>query len=292
MKRLILLIVVSLFLQDTYAQLSTRENNDFTPRLGTRPSAGDAVLQFSFPVVDLTGDNQAGLYSGAAFTPGDMLTFKYYQTDELVFRAGLRLAGQNMRSNGIAIDSTSFNPINEELELEEIKRVMTSREYNIAGGVEKHFTNDNILDVYAGGEALIGLGRDRTVSESAFFNGDVVNRTTSTATTVFGLGGVVGFNVFIAELPISLGVEYGLSAKWVFGGKTKVTEEIDIDGGANYDAEYFTQQTDGFGNLDLNNDFDQRQYSDLSRRAFNMDTNNMVRINLNIYFGTKSKNNI
>ena len=116
----------------------------------------------------------------------------------------------------------------------------------------------------------------------------MVNRSASTGTTIFGLGGVVGFNVFIAELPISLGVEYGLSAKWVFGGKTKVEEEIDIDGGADYTAEYITQETDGFGNADLDSFGSSRQYSDLSRRAFNMDTNNSVRINLNIYFGTKS----
>ncbi|MFK7755646.1 MAG: hypothetical protein AB8B53_01810 [Flavobacteriales bacterium] len=289
MKRLILLIVVSLFLQDTFAQLSTRENNDFTPKLGTRPSAGDAVLQFSFPVINLTGDNEAGLYAGRAFTAGDMLTFKYYQTDELVFRAGLRLASQNMRTNGTAVDSTNFNPLfNEDFAVETNRKVMTTREYNIAGGVEKHFTNDNILDVYAGGEALFGFGRDRTVSEEALFNGDVVNVETSTRTTVVGVGGVVGFNVFIAELPVSLGVEYGLSAKWVFGGKTKVNEEIDIDGGASYDAEYFTQETDGFGDIDTNQNGNLRRYSDLSRRAFNMDTNNMVRINLNIYFGTRS----
>lgn len=287
MKRLILLIAVSLLMQDTFAQLSSRENNDFTPKLGTRPSAGDAVLQFAFPVVDLSGDDEAGLYSGTAFTPGEMLTFKYYKTDETVFRAGLRLAANNMRMNGTAADSSESNTITD-FDISENKKIMTSREYNFAGGVERHFTNNNILDVYAGGEALLGLGRDRTVSEETYGNGDIVNRSASTRTSVFGLGGVVGFNVFIAELPISLGVEYGLSAKWVFGGKTKVTEEIDLTGGADYTAEYTTQDADGFGNADLDSFGNNRQYSDLSRRAFNMDTNNSVRINLNIYFGTKS----
>ena len=74
----------------------------------------------------------------------------------------------------------------------------------------------------------------------------------------------------------------------MFGGKTKVVEEIDVDGGADYTAEYTTQNTDGFGDQDLDFLGNSRQYSDLSRRAFNMDTNNTVRINLNIYFGTKS----
>ena len=287
MKRLILLSIVSLFMQDAFSQLSTRQNNDFSPKIGTRPTAGDAVLQFSFPVVDLSGDDEAGLYSGTAFTAGDMLTFKYYKTDETVFRAGLRLAANNMRINGTAADSSESNTITA-FDIAENKKIVTSREYNFAGGVERHFTNNNILDVYAGGEALLGLGKDRTVSKETYVNGDITNLTTSTRTNIFGLGGVVGFNVFIAELPISLGVEYGLSAKWVFGGKTKVKEEIEVTGGADYSAEYSTQETDGFGNADEDSFGNNRQYSDLSRRAFNMDTNNSVRINLNIYFGTKS----
>lgn len=287
MKRLILLSIVSLFMQDAFSQLSTRQNNDFTPSLGTRPSAGDAVLQFSFPVANLSGDDEAGLYSGTAFTPGEMLMFKYYKTDETVFRAGIRLAADNMRTNGTAADSSESNTITD-FDIQENKKLMTSREYNLVGGLEKHFTNDNIFDVYAGGEVLLGLGRDRAVSEETYVNNDIVNTSSSTRTSIFGLGGVVGFNVFIAELPISLGIEYGLSAKWVFGGKTKVVEEIDVDGGADYTAEYTTQNTDGFGDQDLDFLGNSRQYSDLSRRAFNMDTNNTVRINLNIYFGTKS----
>ncbi len=281
--------MVSLFIQDTFAQLSTRENNETNVRIGTRPEKGDAVLQFSIPVVDQSGDNQAGLYSGTALNPGDMLTFKYYLQDDMVLRAGLRIAADNMRTNGTAADSSESNLVTD-FDIQENLKAMTSSEFNLMGGIEKHFTNSNIFDVYAGGEAVIGRGRDRMISNETLFNGDVINMESSTRTTVFGLGGVVGFNVFVAELPISLGLEYGLSAKWVFGGKTKVNEEVNIDGGADYTAEYFTQEADGFGDPDLDSFLNTRQYSDLSRRSFNAGTNNTIRVNLNIYFGMGNNN--
>ncbi len=105
--------------------------------------------------------------------------------------------------------------------------------------------------------------------------------TSSTATTVFGVAGVVGFNVFVAELPISLGIEYGWSAKWIFGGKTKV-KSTDSVGSTTTEQEYIT--VDGHF---LNDGITDRQYSSFSGREFNMDNNHSVRTTLNIYFGTK-----
>ena len=94
----------------------------------------------------------------------------------------------------------------------------------------------------------------------------------------------VGINMFVAELPISVGVEYGLSGKWIFGGATKVTETLDLSGGDDndYDEEWYEQDVDAFG------DADDRKYSDLSRRQFNMDTNHNVRIVFCFYFSTDS----
>ena len=47
MKKILLFTAfVALTVSQTFAQLSTRENYDVKLRLGTRPQAGDAVLQF------------------------------------------------------------------------------------------------------------------------------------------------------------------------------------------------------------------------------------------------------
>lgn len=283
-KSLLLLMAVALAGTTVLGQLSTRQNNDGDFRLGTRPQAGDAALHFVIPIVDLSSHNgsDAGLYKGNGLGAGDLLTFKYYKTNNLVYRAAFRFAADNARTSGTAADSSDVNPIFEDFELETIDYRSTDRMYALAFGAEQHFTNSNIFDVYAGGEVLVGLGKDKSVMDGTYFNGDIDNTTMTTSTTVFGFAGVAGFNVFIAELPIAVGLEYGWGGKWIFNGKTHVERVLDIDAtDTNITAEWDEQDVDAFGNLDS------RQYSSLSRRQFNMDTNNSVRINILIYFSTE-----
>lgn len=288
-KTLLLLLAVILVGSTALGQLSTRENYDWQFQMGTRPQEGDAALHFVFPIIDLSADNgsDAGLYKGNSLISGDMLTFKYYHTDDVVVRAGIRLYADNAHTSGTAVDSTDANPIFEDFELETIEYRSIDRSYALAGGLEKHFTNSNIFDVYAGGELLVGLGKDRSVMNGTYFNGDIDNTIMTTNTTVFGFAGVAGFNVFIAELPIAVGLEYGLGGKWIFNGKTHVERTLEIDAtDTNISAEWDQQDFDAFGDPDLNGLGLPRQYSSLSRRYFNMDTNNSVRINILIYFNT------
>ena len=66
---------------------------------------------------------------------------------------------------------------------------------------------------------------------------------------------------------------------WTFGGKTRVSETSNV-GGTTTEAEWVEQESDFTGAPDTH------QYSKLSRREFNMNTNQMIRLNLHIYFGT------
>ncbi len=275
-KSLLLFAIFTMVGGSLFAQLSTRENNALNVRLNTRPQAGDAALQFVFPIVDLSANNgsDAGLYSGNFLTSGDMLTFKHYKTDNLVYRAAFRFYADNDKSSGTAFDDDDANPL-DSTDIDTFKMQSIDRQYNIAGGVEKHFSNSNIFDVYVGAEALVGLGKVKELSEETYFDsGDIMNVSRTTSTTVFGFAGVVGFNVFVAELPVSLGLEYGWGGKWIFGGATKVKEEVDMTGGADYNVEYI-ENSDG------------DKFSDFSRRQFNMDTNQSVRLNIHIYFRSK-----
>lgn len=273
-KSLLLFAIFTMVGGSLFAQLSTRENNAVNVRLNTRPQAGDAALQFVFPIVDLSANNgsDAGLYSGNFLTSGDMLTFKHYKTDNLVYRGAFRFYADNDKSSGTTLDDDDVNPVDTSF-VETFKSQSIDRQYNIAGGVEKHFSNSNIFDVYVGAEALVGLGKVKELSEETYFDNDVDNITSTTNTTVFGFAGVVGFNVFVAELPVSLGLEYGWGGKWIFGGSTKVEREVDLDGDS-YTVEYI-ENSDG------------DKFSDFSRRQFNMDTNQSVRLNVHIYFGSK-----
>ena len=275
-KSLLLLTAVALASTSILGQLSTRQNNDGDFRLGTRPQAGDAALHFVIPINELLdSDNDPG------FGAGELLTFKYYKTKNLAYRAAFRFTADNSRSSGTAADSSDSNVIFEDFELETINTRSIDRTYTLAFGAEQHFTNSNIFDVYTGAEAMIGLGKDKSFNEGTYFNGDIDNTTFTTNTTVFGFEGVVGFNVFVAELPIAVGLEYGWGGRWIFNGKTKVERTLEIDAAdVDYTAEWEQQESDAFGNPDS------RQYSDLSRREFNMDTSNSLRLNILIYFST------
>lgn len=288
-KFLPLVLCFSLLVDGLLAQLSTRENYDQVYKLSTRPKAGDASLQFVVPIINLSANNgsDAGLYKGNSLFSSDFLTYKYYKTDQNVIRLALRYTVDNSKSEGTAIDSTALNPISEDLqEVETDLKKLNQRDFAIAGGMEKHFTNSNIFDVYAGGEVLVGLGKNKSVSQEEYFNGDKNFVTRTTNTRILGFGLVTGFNVFVAELPLSIGLEYGITGKWMFGGKTKVEQETTV-GSTSADGEWYEQETDAFGDQDLNLNGDPQQYSDLSKRSFNVNTNQNVRLNIHIYFSTR-----
>jgi hypothetical protein len=274
MKKLILSLAAFAAVVGGHAQLSDRENYDQHIKLGARPIAGDAALQFVIPLSEGVGNQ--GEFFGNLLTTGDLLTFKYYNTDTDVFRAGIRVKTDNWTNNGTFADSSALVAQTPEAEF---RSKSVSRQFNLALGMEKHYSPRNIFDVYAGGEVLFGLGKDKTVNETDFDNGDVDYETRTTNTNNVGFGLVTGFNIFVAELPVSVGLEYGLNGMWTFGGKTKVTREQTI-GDTNESAEWFEQESDFNGTADGN------QYSKLSRRQFNMDTNQIIRLNIHIYFGT------
>lgn len=259
-----------------YGQLSTRENSETNIDLGARPVAGDMSLLFG---LNLTGSDTASFNSNNALANGNVLTFKYYNTDDVVYRLGFRIA-KNSKSSSGNVDSSFANPF-PLIASNEFKN--STRTYVLVPGIEKHFANNNIFDVYVGADLYLGFGRNVITNNVEQVSGDFNNRKAVTGFTQVGLGGVVGFNVFIADLPISIGLEYGQNLLWTLGNKTKVEQEIRV-GGVTNSVEYYTQSFDPFGLADPN------LYSDLKKKDFAADTNQDVRITLNIYFSRFSKN--
>jgi len=280
-KRILLFGLLFVAGSTAFAQLTTRENDATTVNLGARPQAGDAALVFNIPV-DGQGNGDgtnagAGLFDGNLLSSGDVLTYKYYRDNDVVYRVGVRLQATNATTKGTPADSSFFfNPGN----LDEFNTKNNSRAYVLAPGIEKHFTSSNVFDVYMGADVMLGFGRNKTITE--VLGEDITDVTIrTTPTRILGLGAFTGFNVFIAQLPVSVGLEYGLSAKWIFGGKTKVERELDA-GGDTESAEWFEQDADANGNIDALN------YSKLSRRQFFMDTNHNVRLVICFYFNSRS----
>ncbi|MEZ4755773.1 MAG: hypothetical protein R2817_02975 [Flavobacteriales bacterium] len=247
------------------AQLSTRENDDTRYKLGARPVAGDYALTFGVGINNTeVGGTEIPAWN--LFGRGNLITGKKFIKDDVAIRAGVRLFRDSRTLTG-ELDSTE----NISNVLNEVEFRSSQRQYMLVPGIEKHFSNSNIFDVYTAGDLYLGFGRDKEVSSTTNRQGQTSAMTMTTPYTVVGLGGVIGVSAFVVDLPISVGIEYGLSAFWKLGDRTKV--EVEEADGDTY--EYQTVSDDPFGGL---------QYNSAKQRYMTMDTNDQVRLVVNIFF--------
>jgi hypothetical protein len=276
MKKSILLIaVLALGASSSFAQLTTRENCATTECIGGRPVAGDMALTFG---INIASDDTATLPLENNLSNGSVLTFKYYKSNDVAYRIGIRLYKTSSSFEGSTDSTTQVDPgfPGGDIFLADTNYKESTRMYLLVPGIEKHFNPTNFFDVYAGADLHLGFSRNVSTREHTLRNptADTDNRTATTNATVVGLGGVVGFNINIAHLPIAIGLEYGWNAKWSLGGKTKVEHDTRINNVATNNT-YYTQPGDS------------NNYIDLKRKSFAMDTNQNVRIVLNVYFSGK-----
>ncbi|MEO8591407.1 MAG: hypothetical protein ABI432_18650 [Flavobacteriales bacterium] len=256
------------------AQLSTRENQDTRYKFGGRPVAGDYGLTFGFTInnpefgVD-SADVTRGIATWNSLSRGNLITGKKYISDDVAYRAGIRLT-RNSRTVKGDIDSTAQLPNS----LSAAESRESSREYMIVPGIEKHFSSSNIFDVYTAGDLFLGFGKDKTVASTTDRAGGTTATTSTTPYTIVGIGGIIGVNMFILDLPISVGIEYGISAFWQLGDKTKVEVETPTTS-----YEYFTVANDPNGVSSATNG-----YSSVKQKYMTMNSNDQVRITANIYF--------
>lgn len=274
------------------AQLTTRENEEVIVKLGARPQKGDMSLMFAYDIIP-DSVKKANLYSGNFLRAGDLLTFKYYLNDNIAFRGGLRLTHKSSDTKGAYEDSTYYfvNQINSPGGKSTMRNALLVREYIFVPGIEKHFSKNNFFDVYTGADFFIGFGKERGINNIDFTNGDYSRIKTRMNTQIIGVGGLIGLNMFIAQLPISIGLEYGINALYIGGMKTRINREDRITTGTlteTYSSDYFVEGRFDPTNIDPSTGVPgsgQDQFNQLKNRAFSMETNQNVRFTLNLYFG-------
>lgn len=284
--------ILFVFAVNAFAQLTIRENDEVVVKLGARPQKGDMSLMFAYDIIP-DSVKKANLYGGNFLRAGDLLTFKYYIKDDLVFRGGLRLTHISNDTKGAYEDSTYYfvNQINSPGGKSTMRNALLVREYIFVPGIEKHFSKNNFFDVYTGADLFLGFGRERSINNIDFTNGDYSRIKTRMNTQIFGVGGIVGFNMFIAQLPISVGLEYGINALYVGGMKTRINREDRITTGTvteTYSSDYFVEGRFDPADIDPATGVPgggQDQFNQLKSSAFRMETNQNVRITLNLYFG-------
>ena len=91
------------------AQLSTRENQDTRYKFGGRPVAGDYGLTFGFTINNPSfgaypGDTTRAISTWNMLSRGNLITGKKYVSDNVAYRAGIRLT-RNSRSVSGDIDT-------------------------------------------------------------------------------------------------------------------------------------------------------------------------------------------
>jgi hypothetical protein len=264
MKKTAFIIAAGLLLSSTsFAQLSQRVNDAETFKLGNRPTSGDFALTFAMPI---TSGGVADLSIKNTLSSGDFITGKYYLSSDLAIRGAIKLFKQSEKVKGDLVVPGTGNADGSR----EIKD--SYREYTLAPGIEKHFSASNIFDVYTGGDLLIGLGRDVMINNSEDATGDYSNNKTTSSHLILGLGTVIGVSVYVAQLPVSVGIEYGINFKYTNEGKTHIESETSA-GGTVTTMDYYTSDL-------ITGDF-----SKVSNSRVGINTNNNVRIVLNIYFG-------
>jgi hypothetical protein len=180
MKKAFLLLAMCLLGMSANAQITTGKTTSKVVRTGNRAQQGNYGLYLG-----ATTDMFKNIGDGnVKFSALPLINAKYMYTDNTELRLGLEWWKK----------SETFDAGQEAEQWE--------KSYMLYPGIAYHFNNKNLLDVYVGGELPIGFGSKGV---------DDGNQDSSASQFRIGLGGFIGLQAYIANLPLALGVEYGIS---------------------------------------------------------------------------------
>ena len=207
------------------AQMTTGKPSAKVIRTGNRPEAGDFGIYLGATSEMFNGIIDKELQMQAL----PLINFKYMVSDQFEARIGLEL---------YKTSSTLKGNYTEDIEEQSFSLPASTRNSNSNAmfypGVAWHFSTKNILDIYVGAELPIGWDSSTSLDESGTVEigetGDYISTISSHSTTkrsfVIGLGAFVGIQAFIADLPLAIGAEFGISSKFDTGVKYKHVEEV------------------------------------------------------------------
>jgi hypothetical protein len=231
--------------------LTQRDNLDpWTYKQGIRPKAGD----FGYFLSATTQDFK--YYSN--INPLSYINFRWYKKDDLVFRGGLRLFKNKSSLKGESSDSLNQGSEISSFSKREEKSV--EHRYGVWAGVEKHLLPGNMVDVYLAGDLRAGIRRKVTNFMEQPTTGDKVESLVNANSFEYGFDANIGFQTFIADLPLSIAVEAGFQLTAANFRRGKAKESV---GGVTTEYQF---------EVDSNlNPSSSDQYSKLSSAKFDLD---------------------
>jgi hypothetical protein len=201
--KLSLLFMAFIFSFVCYSQLSTRENTTSVFKTGSRPQTGSYGVYIGSSFAEIEDMINSDEFNAKGLP---LINFKYYKSKNVEYRLGIQLSGKSTKIKGEENTSAA----------KEIKD-MESVSYNrISLGKAYHYAPSNLLDVYTG--VYIPFGWDYYKNEQTY---GTTGQALSKFSPVIGLGAFIGLQAFIADLPVSVGFEYGLRALAQLGKQYK-----------------------------------------------------------------------
>ncbi|WP_258103424.1 hypothetical protein [Marinoscillum sp. MHG1-6] len=221
----VLLLTTALLLTATaQAQLLTRENVQSQIVAGTRPVAGDFgySLGASFvEIKEMINDkiNVRGL---------PLMNFRYYLFDDLELRLGAQIYSKSRKYEGELENQIGREDFTDK---ESYMRLMPSVNY--------HFASNNWLDTYVGAGIIVGKEKDEIVTnDKTNLTGDFYAKSMSKSTLDLGYNLMFGVQMFIADLPLALGVE--TSIRGLRKGKVEYQTDVQSSvGGVTTNQTYY-----------------------------------------------------
>lgn len=293
MKRLFFTLALCMaFVGLAQAQLSQGETYSTKIITGNRPTAGDWGLYMGISYSGTKDILNSWWTQGEEAFGLPLINLKYYITDRTELRVGVQYNGHSSTTDGtftIDYDDEYYWMLaeDEHLGTRSIPNFEkeSTRRFRLTPGVAYHFSPRNVLDVYVGANIPIGIDAEATTHETEEYelltneatgNHSLhkldVKHNSSYSSFVIGIGAYIGLQTFVADLPLAVGLEYGLTGMLRTNDKTY---HVDTDGEGNAQS-YYTTGRDGFGWL---------QYDKLSNSSKYLGSD--LRLTITYFFNNK-----
>ena len=259
------------------AQIATRIPDSTKYAFGTRPKKGDKGLILAFTLKD---SSMKKFNLNSILGLSDKVVYKKYCTDVDVYRLGLSLMGGAASTTGRLADSSYFNPVVTP-RITNSKNKIYAQEMVFKPGFERHVKSHNVFDIYAGADALLGMGRAGKITKLDYDNGNYQEIEARMTYAILGADAFTGVAVFMAKLPLSIGLEYHWTCLTVMGGKVNIKRQEQLGVGATAEphaAEYMVQEKDIYGATDNN------LYGKLNKYENQFGLNNQIKLTATFFF--------